>query len=408
MAWNEPGGNRDNDPWGGGGNGNGKNQGPPDLDEVVRKLQDKLNGLLGGGKRGGSGGGNVSSIGGGSGSTKGPISIAILAAIVWLVFDSFHVIDQAERGVVTRFGEYVATLQPGLNIRFPRPVEYVEPVNVEQVRTAEIGYQGGNTNSTVLKEALMLTKDEAIVEVKFAVQYKVVDAKDYLFSVVDPDDTLVQATESAIREIVGKNGTDYVLTEGRSELAQNVSSLVQEIIDRYNTGLIVLDANMQDAQPPEQVQAAFDDAVKSREDQERFINEAQAYSNDILPKARGQAARQLEEANGYKERVIAQATGEADRFVKVLKEYERAPEVTRERLYIESLESVLANSSKIMLDAEGGNNLLYLPLDRLIGQSGSGGAPARSTQSVPNQINVPSRSSSRDNLRDNSRSRGVR
>ncbi len=406
MAWNEPGGNRDNDPWGGG--GNGKNQGPPDLDEVVRKLQDKLNGLLGGGRRGGnSGGGNVSSIGGGSGSTKGPVTIVILAAIVWLVFDSFHIIDQAERGVVTRFGAYVATLQPGLNIRFPRPIEYVEPVNVEQVRTAEIGYQGGNTNSTVLKEALMLTKDEAIVEVKFAVQYKVVDAKNYLFSVVDPDDTLIQATESAIREIVGKNGTDYVLTEGRSELAQNVSSLVQEIIDRYNTGLIVLNANMQDAQPPEQVQAAFDDAVKSREDQERFINEAQAYSNDILPKARGQAARQLEEANGYKERVIAQATGEADRFVKVLKEYERAPEVTRERLYIESLESVLANSSKIMLDAEGGNNLLYLPLDRLIGQSG-GVTPQRSTTSAPSQINVPSSGSSRETLRDSSRSRGIR
>ena len=286
MAWNEPGGNRDNDPWGGG--GNGKNQGPPDLDEVVRKLQDKLSSLLGGGRRGGSsGGGNVSSIGGGKSANKGPLSLIILAAIIWFVYDSVHIIDQAERGVVTRFGAYEATLEPGPSVRFPRPIEYVQRVNIDQVRTAEIGYQGGNTKSTVLKEALMLTKDEAILEVKFAVQYKVIDAANYLFSVVNPDETLVQATESAIREIVGKNGTDFVLTEGRSEIAQKVRQLVQEIIDRYKTGLIVLNANMQDAQPPEQVQAAFDDAVKSREDQARFINEAQAYANDILPKVRG-------------------------------------------------------------------------------------------------------------------------
>ncbi len=399
MAWNEPGGNKDNDPWGGG--GNGKNQGPPDLDEVVRKLQDKLSSILGGGR---GGGGKVSSIGG-SGSSKGPIGLIIVAAIIWFIFDSLHVIDQAERGVVTRFGAYVATLQPGLNVRLPRPIEYVHRVNIEQVRTAEIGYQGGNTNSTVLKEALMLTKDEAIVEVKFAVQYKVVDAANYLFSIIDPDETLVQATESAIREIVGKNGTDYVLTEGRSELAQNVRQLVQEIIDRYNTGLIVLDANMQDAQPPEQVQAAFDDAVKSREDQERFINEAQAYSNDILPKARGQAARQIEEANGYKARVIAQAVGESDRFTKVLEEYERAPDITRERLYIESIESVLANTTKIMIDTKGASNLLYLPLDRLIGQSGGSRSPSSNSDS--GQINIPS-SSPREQLRDGSRSRGGR
>jgi len=402
MAWNEPGGNKDNDPWGGG--GNGKNQGPPDLDEIVRKIQDKLSGLLGGRKGGGSG--NVSSIGGVGGS-KGPIGLIILAVIFWLIYDSLHVIDQAERGVVTRFGAYVATLDPGLSLRMPRPIEYVQRVNIDAVRTAEIGYQGGNTNSTVLKEALMLTKDEAIVEVKFAVQYKVVDASNYLFSVVDPDATLVQASESAIREIVGKSETDYVLTEGRSEIAQNVRQLVQEIIDRYNTGLIVLDANMQDAQPPEQVQAAFDDAVKSREDQARFINEAQAYSNDILPKARGQAARQIEEANGYRESVIAQAEGESDRFTKVLAEYERAPEITRERLYIESIESVLVNSTKIMLDAKGGNNLLYLPLDKLIGQSDGAVPSSRGSTNMPSQINIPS-TGSRETIRDNPRTRGGR
>jgi len=405
MAWNEPGGNKDNDPWGGGGNGNSKNQGPPDLDEIVRKLQDKLSSLLGGGRRSGSGGGsNVSGIGGVSGN-KGPIGLIIIAAILWLIFDSLHIIDQAERGVVTRFGAYVATLSPGLNVRMPRPIEYVERVNVEQVRTAEIGYQGGNTRTTVLKEALMLTKDEAIVEVKFAVQYKVIDAKNYLFNIIDPDETLVQATESAIREIVGKNGADYVLTEGRSELAQNVRKLVQEIIDRYNTGLFVLEANMQDAQPPEQVQAAFDDAIKSREDQERFINEAQAYSNDILPKARGQAARQIEEANGYKERVIARAEGESDRFTKVLAEYERAPAITRERLYIESIESVLANTSKILIDSKSSNNLLYLPLDRLIDQSSNASSSGRGTSSSSGQLNIPSSSGT---LRDSSRLRGAR
>ena len=397
MAWNEPGGNKDNDPWGGG--GNGKNQGPPDLDEIVRKLQDKLSSVFGGGS--GSGGSNVSGIGGASGN-KGPIGLIIIAAILWLIFDSLHIIDQAERGVVTRFGAYVATLSPGLNVRMPRPIEYVERVNVEQVRTAEIGYQGGNTRTTVLKEALMLTKDEAIVEVKFAVQYKVIDAKNYLFNIIDPDETLVQATGSAIREIVGKNEADYVLTEGRSELAQNVRKLVQEIIDRYDTGLLVLEANMQDAQPPEQVQAAFDDAIKAREDQERFINEAQAYSNDILPKARGQAARQIEEANGYKERVIARAEGESDRFTKVLIEYERAPEITRERLYIESMESVLANTSKILIDSKSSNNLLYLPLDRLIDQSSN---TARGASSSSGQINSPSSSGT---LRDSSRLRGAR
>lgn len=401
MAWNEPGGNRDNDPWGGGNKGN---QGPPDLDEVIRKLQNKLNSLLGGGRRPAGGGGT--SVGGGR--SRGPLGLIIAALVAWLAYDSFHVIDQAERGVVKRFGAYAATLEPGPSVRFPRPIEYVERVNIDQVRTIEVGYQGGNTNATVLKEALMLTQDEAIVEVKFAVQYKVVDAAKYLFNVVDPDNTLAQATESAIREIVGKSNTDYVLTEGRSDIAQNVRTLIQEIIDRYNTGLIVLDANMQDGQPPEQVQAAFDDAVKSREDQARFINEAEAYANDILPKARGQAARQVEEANAYRDRVVARAEGETDRFLKVLKEYERAPEVMRERLYIDSMEAVLSNTSKVLLDAEGGSNLLYLPLDRLIDRSGGAASTVpRNSGSVSGPINVPS-TGARDTSRESSRARGTR
>lgn len=356
MAWNEPGDNK-NDPWGGG----GRDQRPPDLDEVVRKIQQKFGGIFGGGgSRGGdgSGGGRFSSIG---------IIVAVIVA--WLVYDSIYIIQPADRGVVLRFGQYVATLQPGPNIRFPRPIETVTKVNVEEVRNVEIGYrsrgQNGRADQTVRQESLMLTRDENIVDVKFAVQYKVNEARDYLFNVREPDMALQQATESAIREIVGKNDMDFVLTEGRAEVADRVEVLTQGVLDRYQSGLLVIDVNMQDAQPPDEVQDAFFDAVKAREDEQRLINEAQAYSNDILPRARGAAARRIEEANAYKAEVVARSEGETSRFLAVLEEYEQAPAVTRERLYIEAMEAVLSNTSKVMLDAPGGNNLLYVPLDRL-------------------------------------------
>ena len=365
MAWNEPGDNK-NDPWSGG----GRDQGPPDLDEVVRKIQQKFGGIFGGGKPRAAGEGP------GRGNIPG-IGIIILLIAAWLAYDCVYIIEPADRGVVLRFGKYVDTLQPGPNIRFPRPIETVIKVNVDEVRNVEVGYRSlgatsgsGRGDQNVRQESLMLTRDENIVDAKFAVQYKVMDARDYLFNVKDPDVTLQQATESAIREIVGKSDMDFVLTEGRSEVADRAEKLIQEILDRYSTGLQVVDVNMQDAQPPDEVQDAFFDAVKAREDEQRVINEAEAYSNDILPRARGAAARQTEEAEAYKSEVVARAKGEASRFLAMMKEYKQAPNVTRERLYIEAMESVLSKSSKVMLDAKGGNNLLYVPLDRLLQTKG--------------------------------------
>jgi membrane protease subunit HflK len=369
MAWNEPGGSKDKDPWGNRGN----DQGPPDLDEVVRKMQDKLGGLFGGKK--GKGGGDAGGTGPSGGSVKGTGAIALVALVAWLAYDMAYIIQPAERGVVLRFGQYVDTMQPGLNFRLPQPIESVSRVDVDRNRNVLIGYRSGtegrSTKSTpVPSEALMLTRDENIVDVRFAIQYNIKSARDYLFNVKNPDLSLREATESAVREAVGKSDMDFVLKEGRSDIVDSVKTLVQNILDNYGTGLMIISVNMQDAQPPEQVQHAFDDAVKAREDQQRLINEAEAYSNDILPKARGGAARQIEEGSAYKEQVVAKAEGEAERFERILAEYKKAPGVTRQRLYLETIEEVLGNTSKVMIDVEGGNNLLYLPLDRL-GQEGA-------------------------------------
>jgi len=361
MAWNEPGGSGKKDPWGG---GNG-DQGPPDLDEVVKKMQDKFGAIFGGGK-GGSGGGG----GGGKAGSLGVGLILIIAAIVYGL-SGFYIIDEGKRGVVLQFGKYDKTTLPGLHW-YPRFVQTVEIVDIEQIRDASIGYRASGTGrqatTRVERESLMLTQDENIVDIQLAVQYKVKNASDYLFNVKDPDITLRQATESAVREIIGKNKMDFVLTQGRSEIANRVHSLDQEILDRYKTGLLITSINMQDAQPPEQVQAAFDDAVKAREDNVRLKNEAEAYANDIIPRAQGQAARKIQEANAYKEQVIAEANGEASRFDQIYAAYKKAPEVTRKRLYLETMESVLAKSSKVMVDVKGSNNLLYLPLDKIMGQ----------------------------------------
>ncbi len=394
MAWNEPGGSKDNDPWG---NKRKDEQGPPDLDEVVRKMQDKLGAMFGGKKSGNNGGGgNGPSLGKGGAAGMG-LTLAI-AVGAWLVYDMAHIIQPAEQGVVMRFGKYVDTLQPGLSFRLPRPVEQVVRVDVAQNRDVLIGYRaaggGGRTSSkssSVASESLMLTRDENIVEVSFAIQYNIKSSSDYLFKVRDPDLTLREAAESAIREVVGKSDMDFILKEGRSDIVNGVQSRIQEIIDIYQTGLMVISVNMQDAQPPEQVQHAFDDAVKAREDQQRLINESQAYSNDILPRARGASARQIEEASGYKEQVVAQAEGEAARFESILTEYKRAPKVTRQRLYIETMEEVLSKSSKVMIDVEGGNNLMYLPLDRMMqGQP----APSQGQSFSPNLSNLESQAGS--------------
>lgn len=352
MAWNEPGnsgGGSGRDPW-----GNRGDEGPPDLDEVVRKMRDKVGGLFGGG-----GGGGRSSA-----NQGGTFTLIILALAAWFLYDASYVIEPAERGVVLRFGKNVDTLQPGFNMRLPRPIEKVVRVNVENIRKLSVG----GTQA----ESLMLTRDENIIDIEFSVQYKIKNASDYVFNVRNPEESLLHATETAVREIVGKTNMDYVITEGRDVVAVQARDLVQQILDDYGTGIVVTEFNMQDAQPPEQVQDAFADAVKAREDEVRYKNEAEAYSRDLLGKAVGAAQREVLDAQGYRSKVIESSTGEAARFSNLLTEYEKAPEVTRERLYIETMESVLGNSTKIMTDTKGGNNIMYLPLDQLMRQQGQG------------------------------------
>lgn len=346
MAWNEPGGDK-KDPW-----GQRNNQdGPPDLDEVMRKMRDKFGGLFGGK----SGGGMGQSSGGGF---SGIIAIVVSAVALIALYNSIYVIQPAERGVVMRLGKYAGTLQPGLNLQFPPPIDRVLRVNVDEVRAVSVG--------STKAESLMLTQDENIIDIKFTVQYRINNAKDYMFYDRDPDMSLRQATETAVREIVGKSKMDFVITEGRDVVAQKAKDLVQEILDNYKTGLEVVEFNMQDAQPPEEVQAAFADVVNAREDEQRYKNEADAYARDVLGKAQGAAQRTLLDASAYKSRVVESATGEASRFEDLLTQYTKAPEVTRERLYIDAMQKVLSNTSKIMVDTKGGNNVLYLPLDKMI------------------------------------------
>ena len=337
MAWNEPGGHRGKDPWG----DRDREGGPPDLDEVAQKVSDKLGRFFGG-------------RGGGEGSA-GVWLVGLLVLAAYLVWDMCYIIQPPERGVVLRFGKYAATLEPGLTLRLPRPIEFVEVANVDQIRS-------------VNHKASMLTQDENIVDIELAVQYKIKEVKDYIFNVLAPDMTLEQATESAIRRVIGKNKMDFILTEGRAEVAAGIKDVIQDTLDEYQAGFQITSVNMQPAKPPEEVKSAFDDAIKAREDQQRLINEAEAYTNDIIPKARGAAARLIEEANAYKARVVAQSQGESNRFSQLLTEYEKAPAVTRQRLYLDAMESVLANSSKVLLDTKGGNNLVYLPIDKLMEQ----------------------------------------
>jgi membrane protease subunit HflK len=350
MAWNEPGGNgkKPQDPWGGG------DQGPPDLDEVLRKLQEKLSGLFGGG--GGSGSG-PSSGGGASMAVSGGVLLVIVLGIllVWAMM-GFYTIDQQERGVVLRFGRYSETVQPGLQWN-PPLIDTVTKVNVTRV------------NNATHREK-MLTEDENIVEVNLSVQYLINQPENFVLKVRAPERSLMHATESALRHVVGGSAMDYVLTDGRAQLAIDVQQRLQGYLDYYETGILVSKVNIDDAKPPSEVQEAFDDVIKAREDEERVKNEAQAYANGIIPEARGAAQRQIEESNAYKEEVVANAFGEADRFNKLLTEYRKAPEVTRQRLYLDAVEEVMSNTSKVMVDVEGGNNMMYLPLDRLMEQSG--------------------------------------
>lgn len=369
MAWNQPGGNGGRDPWG----NRGDQKGPPDLDEVLKKLRTRL-GRLFGGRGGGGGSGGGFSLHGGSLVGAGIIAGVVVGA--W-VLAGFYIVDPAEEAVVLRFGQYRITTAPGLHWA-PYFIDGVEKVNVQQIHNQEIGFRSsGASRSSVAHESLMLTEDENIVDLKFSIQYRINDAQFYLFNVLDPDLTLRQATESAVREVVGRSGMDFVITAGRDVVASEAGTLIQEILNEYQAGLNITSVNMQDAQPPAQVQEAFFDAVKAREDQERIINQANAYKADIVPKARGEANAMLERAEAYRQRVIAQADGETDRFLKVLNEYQKAPEVTRERLYLETIEQVMANSSKVLVDLQGGNNIMFLPLDKLL----SGQSAGRSNRS---------------------------
>lgn len=347
MAWNEPPDNRGQDPWG----NRGRGEGPPDLDDIVRKMQEGFGGLFGGKpsrqKKEGRG---------------FPFSwlIVVIVLVLLLLVDITYMVDQQERGVVMRFGRYERILQPGLNFVFPSLIDRVVTVNVGQVRS-------------ITHKASMLTQDENIVDVEVAVQWRISDPADFIFNVKDPALTLRQVAESAVRAIIGQSELDYVLTEGRSEIAQQQQELMQRILlDDYKSGILVVTVEMQPAKPPEAVKAAFDDAIKAREDEQRLVNEAEAYRNDILPRARGAAARVREEANAYKASVIAKSEGDAARFEQLLTEYEQAPEITRKRLYLESIESVMSGTNKVLLDAEGGNSLMYLPLDKLMQPRSSG------------------------------------
>ena len=344
---------------------------PPDLDDVLRNVNKKISDIFG--KKGGDGGDGGSRDKNPKQYSTGGILLLIGILLVAWVASGFYIVNEGHRGVVLRFGQYVATTPAGLRWHFPYPIEQVELVNVSQVRTVEIGYRN-NVRSKVLKEALMITDDENIVDIQFAVQYILNDPEKYLFNNRDPDDAVLQAAETAIREIIGKSEMDYVLYEGREDVAAQALQLMQIILDRYEIGIAISRVNMQNAQPPEQVQAAFDDAVKAGQDRERQKNEGEAYANDVIPRARGNAARLLEQAEGHKDRVIARAEGDASRFEQILVEYSKAPDVTRERLYLDMMQQVLSNASKIMIDQEGGNNLLYLPLDKLVQMSESSSA----------------------------------
>ena len=372
MAWNEPGNNgKNNDPWKQG----GRDQGPPDLDEVFRNFGKKFGGMFGGG--------NKSS---GNGASAAFILILVIAAVVWAI-SGFYTIKDAERGVILRFGQYHTEVGAGIHWK-PTFIDTVTPVNVQEVKSLR-------------SDGFMLTQDQNLVRVTFEVQYRIYNARDYLFSVVDADRSLGEATDAALRFVIGHSIMDDVLTRGREVVRQNTRQELESIIAPYNMGLNLVDVNFRDARPPEEVRDAFDDAIKAQEDQERFVQEAQAYAREIEPRARGQVNRVMQEAEAYKQQIVLKAQGEVARFEQLLPEYLAAPKVTRDRLYIETMESVYSNTSKVVVDVKNSNNIMYLPLDKLMNQSGSNNnsstanpppMPARSNDNTPQQDSLRSSS----------------
>ncbi|MBI1887104.1 MAG: FtsH protease activity modulator HflK [Nitrosomonadales bacterium] len=372
--------------------GNRNNGGPPDLEELLRKLNEKIAGVMGGKGGKGKSGGNEPVKGFGPGIGL----IAAIAALIW-IGSGFYIVDASQRGVVLRFGKYLEATEPGPRWHLPFPVETVEIVNLSQVRTVEVGYRD-NVKNKMLKESLMLTDDENIIDIQFAVQYFLKDPADYLFNNRMPDENVRQAAETAIREVVGKSKMDFVLYEGREQVAASATKLMQDILDRYKSGILISKLTMQNAQPPEQVQAAFDDAVKAGQDRERQKNEGQAYANDVVPRASGTAARLIQEAEGYRQSVIANAEGDASRFKQILVEYEKAPAVTRERMYLDMMQQVMGNISKVMIDQKNGNSLLYLPLDKLIESTRAAGAAADTSPATSQSSDNTAAQRARDSL----------
>lgn len=342
------------------GRGQREDGAPPDLDELWRDFNRRLNRLFG---RKGQGGAPGSSTPSPNAGRFGVLLVLGVVLAIWLASGLF-IVHEGQAGVVQRFGQYRYTTPAGIQWRLPYPFESNEIVNLSQIRSIEIG-RDGTVRETNLKDSSMLTSDENIIDVRFAVQYRIKNAADFLFNNADAESNVSQAAQTAVREIVGKNKMDYVLYEGREQVALQLTQSIQHILDSYRTGILVTSVTMQNVQPPEQVQAAFDDAVKAGQDRERAKNEAQAYANDIVPRARGAAARLVEEAEGYKARVVAQAQGDAERFKSVLSEYAKAPEVTRERMYLETMQHIYAHTPKVLVDGRANGNMLYLPLDQL-------------------------------------------
>jgi membrane protease subunit HflK len=341
MAWNEPGGGKD--PWG----GNRSNEGPPDIDEAIKKLKETFS-AFGGGSGSGAGG---------SGKSLLPIGLLVIA-IIWGLLGVYQV-DEKEQALVLRLGKYHDTLNAGLKWNPP----LIDKVIIVRV-TEERQYSA---------RGLMLTQDENIVEISLTVQYNIANARDFVLNIKEPETSLKQATDSALRHVVGSTGLDGVISTGREQVAVGTAQRLQDLLNIYGSGINVVTINIEEARPPTEVKAAYDDVIKAREDLERLVNEAQAYSNGIIPEARGEAQRLREEANGYKSQVVSKSEGEANRFIKLLTEYKKAPQVTRERLYLDAIEEVMTNSSKVLVDTEGGNNMLYLPLDKIIQQGSSVG-----------------------------------
>jgi membrane protease subunit HflK len=398
--------------------GQGPNQGPPDLDELWRDFNRKLGGLFGGGKKGGGQGSNWGGAGGGGGGFQpdmksAGIGVGLIAGVVALIWlgTGFFIVQEGQRAVITQFGKYQSTVGAGFNWRLPYPIQRHEVVVVTQIRSVEVG-RDVVIKATGLRDSAMLTEDENIVEIKFAVQYRLSDARAYLFESRDPESAVVQAAETAVREVVGSMKMDAALAEERDQIAPRVRMLMQTILDRYKVGVEVVAINLQQSgvRPPEQVQAAFDDVLKAGQERERAKNEAQAYANDVVPRAVGSASRLKEEADAYKARIVAQAEGDAQRFSSVLVEYQKAPQVTRDRMYTDAMQQVYNNVTKVLVDSRQGSNLLYLPLDKIMQMSGQGvGAAATDSSMNPASGTVPTQPANSSPLdaraRDTSRTR---